>query len=165
VAEGFDVAIRLGALEDSQLVARKIAEHRRLICASADYLEARGEPKTPADLANHACLRFSSLAHHPEWRFKKGDRITSVQISGQLTADDAQTLVTAAVKGTGIVMCSDWLTSLERADARLRVVLPDWTVVGEGAVYVVRPPGRFTPSKTRAFVEWISAQLSKPPWS
>ena len=165
VAEGFDVAIRLGALEDSQLIVKKIAEHQRLICASPDYLETRGVPRTPADLANHSCLRFSRLARHPEWRFKKENRITSVQVSGPLTADDAQTLVTAAVKGTGIVMCSDWLTSQERADARLQVVLQDWTVVGEGAVYVVRPPGRFTPSKTRAFVEWISAQLSKPPWS
>lgn len=62
-------------------------------------------------------------------------------------------------------MCSDWLTSQERADARLKVVLQDWTVVGEGGLYVVRPPDRFTPSKTRAFVEWISGQLSKPPFS
>lgn len=165
VAEGFDIAIRLGALEDSQLIAKKIASHRRLICASPDYLKLRGVPKTPADLATHSCLRFSRLTRHPEWRFKKGGRTASVQVSGPLTADDAQTLVTAAVEGTGIVMCSDWLSSQERADGRLKPVLEDWTVVGEGAVHIVRPPGPFTPGKTRAFVTWISEQLSEPPWT
>jgi DNA-binding transcriptional LysR family regulator len=166
VAEGFDVAIRLGALEDSRLIARKIAEQRRLICASPTYLAARGTPRLPDDLRTHACLRFSRLTGHPEWRFKKADQVRSVEVSGPLTADDAQTLVTAALEGTGIVMCSDWLISRERADGRLTTILDDWSVEGEGAIYLVRPPGRFTPSKTRAFVDWISERLSQPtPWN
>jgi DNA-binding transcriptional LysR family regulator len=165
VAEGFDVAIRLGALEDSQLIAKKLAEHRRLICASPAYLKTRGVPRTPSDLENHECLRFSRLSSHPEWRFKKGDDVTSVHVSGLLTADDAQTLVTAALAGAGVVMCSDWLVSQELADGRLQVVLADWVIEGEGAVHVVRPPGRFMPSKTRAFIDWISEQLSRPPWA
>ena len=164
LAEGFDLAIRLGTLEDSRLVAKKLTTHRRLICASPGYLQKRGVPQVPSDLASHACLRFSRLASHPEWRFKKDGETTSVEVSGPLTADDAQTLVTAALSDAGIVMCSDWLSSRERADGRLKVVLRDWSVDGEGAIYVVRPPGRFTPSKTRAFVDWISEQLSQPPW-
>ena len=163
-AEGFDVAVRLGALDDSRLIARKLAHHRRLICASPNYLAARGVPRTPGDLKSHSCLRFSRLASHPEWRFKRGDQITSVEVSGPLTADDAQSLVEASIRGAGIVMCSDWLTSKERTDGRLRVVLQDWTIEGEGAIYVVRPPGRFTPSKTRAFVDWISAEFLHPAW-
>jgi DNA-binding transcriptional LysR family regulator len=164
LAEGFDLAIRLGALEDSRLIAKKLTAHRRLICASPGYLQRKGIPQVPGDLADHACLRFSRLATHPEWRFKRDGEIASVEVTGPLTADDAQTLVTAALSDAGIVMCSDWLSWRERADGRLKAVLQDWTVDGEGAIYVVRPPGRFTPSKTRAFVDWISEQLSAPPW-
>jgi DNA-binding transcriptional LysR family regulator len=88
-----------------------------------------------------------------------------VRVSGPLMANDAQTLVSAALRGAGIVMCSDWLSAPERADGRLKVLLQDWAVEGEGAIYVVRPPGRHTPSKTRAFVDWICDQFSQPPWS
>jgi hypothetical protein len=72
IAEGFDVAIRLGELGDSPLVAKRIASHRRLICAAPSYLAARGTPVTPDDLADHACLSFTRLASRPEWRFRKG---------------------------------------------------------------------------------------------
>jgi DNA-binding transcriptional LysR family regulator len=164
-AEGFDAAIRIGTLEDSQLVAKKLADHRRFICASPDYLMKNGAPDVPDDLRGHACLRFAHLASHPEWRFVKGRQSVAVRVSGPLMANDAQTLVSAALRGAGIVMCSDWLSAPERADGRLKVLLQDWAVEGEGAIYVVRPPGRHTPSKTRAFVDWICDQFSQPPWS
>lgn len=163
VAEGFDVAIRLGELKDNQFVAKKLATHRRLICAAPSYLATHGTPRTPNDLANHACLSFSRLAGHPEWRFRQGDRVSAVHVSGPLTADDAQSLVTAALAGVGIVMCSDWLAAHERSSG-LVPILTDWSVEGEGNVHLVRPSARFTAAKTRSFVDWISDKLKQPPW-
>ncbi len=165
VAEGFDVAIRLGELQDSRLIAKKLAVHRRLICAAPSYLALHGFPATPEDLCNHACLGFSRLAGHPEWRFRQGDRVSTVRVSGPLTSDDAQSLVTAALAGTGIVMCSDWLAAPERAAGRLEPILTDWTVEGEGSVHLVRPSARFTAGKTSSLVDWISERLKQPPWN
>jgi DNA-binding transcriptional LysR family regulator len=164
IAEGFDAAIRLGELSDSRLVTKKLTSHRRLICAAPSYLKAHGVPATPSDLTNHRCLSFFRLAGHPEWRFRKGERVSAVQVQGPLTADDAQSLVTAALGGTGIVMCSDWLAVSERATGRLVPLLTDWAVEGEGNIYLVRPSARFTAGKTRRFLEWIAEKLRRPPW-
>jgi DNA-binding transcriptional LysR family regulator len=159
----FDVAIRLGELEDNQLVVKKLATHRRLICATPSYLETHGTPRTPHELTKHACLTFSLLAGHPEWRFRQRSRVSAVRVAGPLTADDAQSLVTAALAGLGIVMCSDWLAAHERS-AGLVPILTDWSVEGEGNVHLIRPSARFTAAKTRSFVDWISEKLKQPPW-
>jgi DNA-binding transcriptional LysR family regulator len=164
VAEGFDVAIRLGQLQDTRVIAKKLAAHRRLICAAPSYLATQGTPQVPADLGKHACLSFSRLAGHPEWRFRQGDKVSAVRVSGPLTADDNQSLVTAALAGMGIVMCSDWLAAPERAAGHLKPVLTDWSVEGEGSIHVVRPSARLTAAKTRSFVDWISERLKQPPW-
>jgi DNA-binding transcriptional LysR family regulator len=164
LAEGFDVAVRLGELRDSRLVAKKLAPHRRLILAAPAYVAAHGAPADPGDLRSHACLAHSGLAGHPDWRFRQGNVASVVRVRGPLVANDAQSLLTAALAGTGIAMCSDWLAGRELAEGRLERLLSDWSVDGEGNVYVVRPAGRFTPGKTRCFVDWISEQLETPPW-
>lgn len=74
IAEGYDAAIRVGELGDSRLIARKLSEHQRILCASPDYLARCGQPATPAELTEHDCLRFSGLATFPEWRLHKGSR-------------------------------------------------------------------------------------------
>ena len=164
VADGYDVAIRVGDLPDSGLVARKLANQYRLICAAPSYLAARGTPMTPADLGMHDCMQFTRLRSFPEWRFRQGNRIESVKVSGPLFADDAESLIPAAVASHGLILSSEWLVGPELADGRLVQVLPDWTVDGEGAIYLVRPSTRFTAGKTRAFADWISNRLSSPPW-
>jgi DNA-binding transcriptional LysR family regulator len=165
LAEGFDIAIRIGQLQDSRLITKTLASHQRLICAAPSYLASHGSPVTPGDLREHACLSFSHLAGHPEWRFRQGDRVSSVRVSGPLVSDDAQSLVVAATAGTGVVMCSDWLTAQERASGGLKPLLTDWTVEGEGGIHLVRPSGRFTPGKTRSFIDWIVERLEAPPWN
>jgi DNA-binding transcriptional LysR family regulator len=164
LAEGFDIAIRIGQLQDSRLITKKLASHQRLICAAPSYLAVHGSPMAPGDLRDHACLSFSHLAGHPEWRFRKGDRISSVRVNGPLVSDDTQSLVVAATSGSGVVMCSDWLTARERASGSLKPLLTDWTVEGEGGIHLVRPSGRFTPGKTRSFIDWIVERLEEPPW-
>ncbi|HEY7370535.1 MAG TPA: LysR family transcriptional regulator [Polyangia bacterium] len=166
VGEGFDAAIRLGALGASNLVARKLAPRRRLLCAAPAYVARHGRPSAPAELEAHACLAFSGYASHPYWRLTnaKGQR-ASVRARGPLVADDAEALVEAAVRGAGVVMCSDWLVGRQLRDGRLVSILDAWNIDDEGAIYAVVASKRLLPAKTRAFVSWIAAQLAPvPPW-
>jgi DNA-binding transcriptional LysR family regulator len=165
VAESFDVAVRIGTLTDSRLVARRLAPSRRLLCASPAYLQAHGTPVRPADLAQHACLGFSRLASHPLWHLRDGDKATAIRIAGPLVTNDAQSLVQAAVSGAGIAMVSDWLAGPELCSGRLVPVLPDHPVENNETVYLVHPSARLVPGKTRAFAEWVTAQLDPRPWS
>lgn len=164
VAESFDVAVRIGTLTDSRLVARRLAPSRRLLCASPAYLQAHGTPVRPADLAQHACLGFSRLASHPLWLLRDGDKATAIRIAGPLVTDDAQSLVQAAASGTGIAMVSDWLVGPELCSGRLVPVLRDHPVESNEAIYLVHPSARLVPAKTRAFADWISGMLGTRPW-
>lgn len=164
VAESFDVAIRVGALTDSRLVARRLAPSRRMLCASPAYLQAHGAPAHPSDLAAHACLGFSRLASHPLWHLRDGDKTTAIRIAGPLVTDDAQCLVQAAVAGGGIAMVSDWLAGPELSSGRLVPVLPDHPVQSNETVYLVHPSTRLVPAKTRAFGDWIMGALGASPW-
>lgn len=169
VAEGVDLAIRIGHLPDSSLVARRLGGERRLVCAAPSYLLRRGHPAMPADLAAHDSLLFALFDSPREWHFVRGGERVRVHVSGPLLTDNVDSLVHAAIAGKGILMCSEWLVGRELADGRLVGVLPDWTVGtgsrGEVAIHLLRPAGRFIPGKTRAFADWIVAKLSPPPWN
>lgn len=164
VAESFDVAVRIGSLADSRLVARRLAASQRLLCASPAYLERHGAPSTPGDLAQHACLQFSRLSSPALWRLRDGDKPTEIRITGPMLTDDAASLLQAAVSGTGIAMVSDWLAGPELSTGRLAPVLPDYPVENTEAIYVVHPSARLTPAKTRAFIDWLVAKLASRPW-
>lgn len=166
VAEGADLAIRLGELADSQLVARRIAPRRRLLCAAPAFLERNREPGRPEDLARLPCLAFTGLASHPNWTFAnaQGESVT-VRADGPLVSDDAQALVHAAVRGLGIMLSTDWLVGRELAAGTLVPVLTSWLPRDEGAIYAVAPSNRLVPAKTRAFIDWIASLYSPmPPW-
>ncbi|WP_376703749.1 LysR family transcriptional regulator [Mesorhizobium sp. ISC25] len=166
VAENFDVAVRLGALEDSRLVARKVATRRRLLCAAPSYLARRGTPTAPEALLEHSCLGFSGFQTFPAWEMTDSTgRHVSIEVSGPLVTDDAEVLVEAAVQGVGLMMSTDWLVGRELADGRLVPVLEDWTLADEGAVYVVMPSAKGQAAKTRAFADWIGERFAPvPPW-
>ncbi|MER9062078.1 LysR family transcriptional regulator [Mesorhizobium sp. M0698] len=166
VAENFDVAVRLGALQDSRLVARKVATRRRLLCAAPSYLARRGTPTAPEALLEHSCLGFSGFQTFPAWEMTDSSgRRVSIEVSGPLVTDDAEVLVEAAVQGVGLMMSTDWLVGRELADGRLVPVLEDWTLADEGAVYVVMPSAKGQAAKTRAFADWIGKRFAPvPPW-
>ncbi|WP_414447428.1 LysR family transcriptional regulator [Burkholderia sp. 22PA0099] len=165
IGERFDLAIRLGELPDSRLVARKVAERRRLICASPDFIARHPAIQTPHDLADYPCLCFTGRHDPYRWNFiKPGGGTLGVTVSGPLASDDAELLVEAAVGGLGILYTSDWYASRELASGRLVEILPDWALLDRGAVYVVTPAAAGTPSKTRAFSNWITEKLAAPPW-
>ena len=166
IGEGFDAAVRVGVLSDSSLVARKIAERRRLLCASPAYLRRHGTPSRPEDLRSHACLAFTGFSFHPDWTFsdRQGQRVT-LRIQGPLVSDDAEALVAASVSGLGIMMCTDWLVGRELADRTLVPILSEWILEDEAGVYAVVPSRGLQPAKTRAFVDWIASRYAPaPPW-
>lgn len=155
VAEGFDVAVRIGDLADSRLIARKLVPGSRLLCASPDYIAERGMPEHPSDLARHDCIGFSRLASHPVWHFGDNGKTVAVRISGRLVTDDATSLIQAAIAGVGIAMVSDWLAGPELKSDRLVPVLAAYPLVTQEAIYLVHPSAKLVPAKTRAFVEWL----------
>jgi DNA-binding transcriptional LysR family regulator len=166
ISEGVDAAIRVGKLEDNRLVAKKLSEHRRFLCASVSYIKRFGLPRMPRDLATHNCLGFTGLKSYPNWRLSRRGRSETIATNGSLISNDSETLLAAARAGVGILGAGDWLMSRDLASGTLVRILPDWTLDAEGGVYLVRPSAGLTPAKTKAFVDWISGKFaSGPPWS
>lgn len=164
IAEGFDVGVRIGELQDSRLIVRRITTTRRLICAAPAYLAAHPAPREPDDLTRHECVCFTRLSTHPVWHLHRNGKHRAIKVSGRLEMDDAQAVVQAALAGQGLVMAADWLVQRELAEGRLVEVLPDWEVRGETGVNVVRASVKHEPAKTRAFVEWIADGFVDSPW-
>jgi DNA-binding transcriptional LysR family regulator len=164
VAEGFDVAIRVGELKDSALTARRIASYRYALLAAPVYLKQHGEPKSPAELADHACLGFTSHESWPDWPLKKNGSRRTVRPAGPLISDNSELVLLAAIQGSGIALLPDWLAGPAMRDGRLVEVLPGWAGKDDSGIYAIMPPGRLVPSKTRSFVDEIAQSIEKA-WS
>lgn len=161
VGEGYDVAVRLGKLADSSLVARKVATVRRGLVASADYLKRHGSPQHPHELAGHRCLGFAGIQRGLAWVLRKARQRIEVPIPAVVVADDAETLMTAAAEGAGITVATDWLLEKHPLRKKLVPVLEGWDVGEESAIHIVTPSVRFLPAKTRAFVDMAIASLRR----
>ena len=159
IEEGFDVAVRLGALSDSGLVARRIGEWQRYLYASPGYLKRWGKPKSPSDLSQHRYLAFAGPECPAAWTFTRERERMKLAIPAVMTSDDATSLVIAAEADLGLVVATDWLVHDQLARGTLVPVLPEWSVGASGGVHVVFSSSRLLPGKTRAFVDWISEQL------
>ncbi|WP_067649269.1 LysR family transcriptional regulator [Dokdonella koreensis] len=166
VSEGFDLAIRIGALEDSRLVARRIAANRRVLCAAPAYLARRGRPRTPQALGEHECLLlFGSGGRQDSWRFgtPEGGE-TVVRVQGRFESNFGELLRDAAVAGEGIAVHSLWHVADDLRAGRLEVVLPDYPIAAT-AISAVMPQRRLVPPRVRAFVDFLSAEFGEhPPW-
>jgi DNA-binding transcriptional LysR family regulator len=160
--EGIDVALRIGPLEDSGLIARKLDDIQLVVCAAPDYLRRRGEPATPDDLIVHDCLGFGDLPGVAEWSFQDGAARRAVRISTRLCANDLDALVRAALAGVGLVRVPSWQVAHFLADGRLRIVLEAYG----------RPPAplsiltlrnRLRLPKVRSFVDFLQRRWMHPP--
>lgn len=154
VEEGFDVAIRITRQPAPNLIARKLADARLLLCAAPDYLARAGTPAAPADLARHACLAYSYWSGGDEWTLQGPAGEATVRIDGGLRANNGDVLREAALAGMGIVLQPDFVVGADLAASRLRQVLPDWQVppVGIHAVYASR--SHLAP-KLRSFIDFL----------
>ncbi|WKB55142.1 LysR family transcriptional regulator [Eleftheria terrae] len=166
VSEGFDLAIRIGTLHDSALVARKLADNRRVLCASPDYLRRRGLPRTPAELLQHDCLVLAGRQGRRDlWRLKnrKGEE-TALRVTGRLECNQGELLRDAALAGLGIAMHSTWHVCDDLRQGRLQVVLPQHRIEDSG-IHAVMPQRRLVPPRVRAFVDFLAQRLGGvPPW-
>ncbi len=166
VSEGFDLAIRIGALDDSRLVARRIAPNRRVLCASPDYLRRRGRPRTPGELADHDCLLlFGSGGRQDVWRLgtPTGGEV-AVRVQGRFESNFGEVLRDASLAGEGIVIHSLWHVADDLRAGRLEVLLPDYPLATT-AISAVMPQRRLVPPRVRAFTEFLIEEFGDdPPW-
>lgn len=168
IGERFDLAIRLAELSDSRLIARKVGNRRRLLCASPGYLDSREPIDHPDHLACHSCLVFTGRRDPLRWTFidraKDGADEVSVTVRPRIASDEAEILFEAALAGMGILQTSDWHAGPALARGDLVEVLDRWAIPHSGGMYVVTPRSGGMPNKTRAFSDWIADALSPPPW-
>jgi DNA-binding transcriptional LysR family regulator len=158
IAEGFDCAIRVGYLPDSNLMARRVGPITGKLVASPAYIAAHGAPETPEDLAHHEAL----LQGTESWQLTADDRIITVQPQGRFKADNGVVLTAAAVAGLGIAWLPDCLTFRHRSSGALVQVLPDHAPPPAGA-YVVRPPGLHPARKIRVLTDMLVEHFETNP--
>ncbi|MEX2520687.1 MAG: LysR family transcriptional regulator [Paracoccaceae bacterium] len=166
VAEGYDLAIRIGDLPDSTLKARKLAETSVKLLASPAYIAARGEPETIEALSEHELLQYSNLASGHFWRLKAANGMEHpVRIGGRLTVNNGDALACAARDGLGIVLSPHFIVADMLAAGELVEILPRHRPDPIG-IWAVYPAGRFTQPKLRVFIDHLSDSLKGkgPEW-
>lgn len=156
--EGLETAIRIGRLEDSSLVARRLLPYRSTICASPDYLAREGRPRTPADLARHNCLGFLYWDRRKRWRLLSASGETRVKAQGNFTANQGQALRMAALAGIGIIMQPEILVADDLAAGRLVRVLPRHAPP-ERPMHLVWLPERRPSPRLRSFIDLIAERF------
>lgn len=165
VEEGFDVAVRIGRLQDSNLIARKIAPCRQVLCASPAYLAQRGEPERPEDLLEHSCILYSLLSAPREWRLEGPEgELHTVPINGSIQSNNGLVNRAAALAGAGIVLLPTFYLGEQLRSGTLKPVLCKFKPQ-ELAVYAVYPERRNLMPKVRAFVDFLATTFGpQPPW-
>ena len=165
VEEGVDVAVRIGALTDSSLVARKLSSTRVLVCAAPAYLAEHGEPETPEDLTAHDCLLYSYLSTANVWRFTAPDgREVPVAVNGSFRINNGIVLGEAAAAGHGILLTPSFYVASLLRDGRLRRILSGYRLPELG-IHAVHPQRSHVPPKVRAFIDFLAKRFGrKPEW-
>ncbi len=164
VEEGFDVAVRIGHLSDSSLVARRLAAVRMVTCAAPDYLASKGAPSALEDLASHEAILDTNAREATVWRFGRGAEAQDVRVHGRLRFNGAEACVEAAVKGFGILRTPAFAAAEELRAGRLTPVLCHFEPE-EIYVHAVYPHARHLAAKVRAFVDFLAARYAgEPEW-
>lgn len=160
VGEGYDLAVRIGELDDSSFVARRLAPNHRLLVAAPGYLAERGAPATIAALSGHALLSHNT----DTWRLEGPDGAQTVRLHGPLKTNSSEVIREATLAGIGISLRSTWDVGPELKDGRLQVVLPQWRASRRVGVHAVYPTRRFLPQKVRVFIDWLAALYGPVPY-
>jgi DNA-binding transcriptional LysR family regulator len=162
VGEGFDLAIRIGALADSSLVVRRLAPNHRFLCAAPAYLERHGTPQRLSDLDAHVCL---AAAHQDPWRLEGPNGEVAVHASAAVQTNSSEVVRELCLSGVGIALRSTWDVGPELSSGRLKVVLPEFRGSRHVAVHAVYPSRRFLPAKVRLFIDYLAGLYGpKPYW-
>jgi DNA-binding transcriptional LysR family regulator len=167
VEEGADLAVRAGALPDTSLVARKICDIERVICASPAYLKKNGAPRTPDDLVRHNCLHIGGHPQLRRWPFddpQAQDSVRFVEPRGNVVANNAESVLQLALLGVGIIRLGDMLVGEHLRAGRLVAVLTELHHVDPVPLYALYPQARLRSSKVAAMVDFLLEHFSHAPW-
>ena len=154
VAEGYDLAVRMGALAGNTLVARKVLPRRIIVCGSPAYLAQHGRPKKPEELRQHNCLTLPDM----DWRFAYPDAIRTIKVRGSWVSDSGRALVAAAVRGIGLVRFTEYYMHNELASGELEVVLESFEVQ-DAATWIVYPDRHHLPTRVRLLIDFLIERL------
>ena len=160
VREGFDVAIRgSDSLEDSSLIARKLAVMPHVVCAAPSYFEAHGKPGKPSDLKALNCIRFSLSGHADTWEFKKGERVERITVDPRYSVGSSLAVRDALRAGFGVSLMPYPYVEADLKEGRLQPALEDWNTV-ETTLYAVYPSRQHLAPKIRAFLAFLMREFS-----
>ena len=157
---GFDLAIRVGRLEDSTAFSRRIAETGWVVCASPQYLARHGTPVTPADLDRHNCLNFSIHTHRLPWVLESDGRTLQPDVRGNVTSNQAEALRLLALQGLGLIRVSDLVVAADLAAGTLVPVLADHAPVRKDPIWAVMPRQERVGTRVRVFVDYLADGLA-----
>lgn len=157
--EGFDLAIRIGELKDSTLVARQLASVDRVVVCSQGYADEHGVPDVPRDLQHHDCLVYTNALPTEQWRFWGHDQWESIRVSGRFAGNNAEMLRDAALKGLGIAALPEFVVSDEVHQGGLVPLLRNFPL-RSSALYAVYPPARQVSAKVRAVIDFLAEYFS-----
>ncbi|WP_144153687.1 LysR family transcriptional regulator [Paraburkholderia sp. BCC1885] len=158
---GMDLALRIGALKDSTLVAKRLAVNRRVICCAPSYLAERGVPHHPADLAQHECV---ILADQTTWAFETPSGRLDVRVGGRLATDNGEVIRDALLAGFGIALKSTWDVAPYLRSGQLVTILDSYPLAETVAIWAVYPSRAFVPPKTLAMIEFLAGHFGDPPY-
>jgi len=162
VEEGVDVAVRIGRLGDSNLVARRLGSTRRVLVATPGYLAAHGTPERPEDLARHSCLLYAYLSSGNEWTFQGPEGEIRVRVQGNFKANNGEVIRQALLADVGVAMSPDWLIHDKLESGEVVTLLPEFSPppLDINAVY---PSGRHVSTKVRTFLEFLQNEFKAIP--
>lgn len=160
--EGVDVTIRIATLEDSSLVARKLAMARRVMVASPAYLETHGAPSSPDELVDHRCLNYGHSTVLQKWHLTVDQQSLTVPIESVLCSNNGDVLRAAAVSDQGIALLPTFLVGPDIQAGRLRVLLPDYPP-SELGIYALYAPNRYLAAKVRLFIDFLVGRFGPHP--
>ncbi len=164
VAEGLDLAIRLGEQPDSSLIARRLASSPRVVCGAPSYFEKHGSPVSPSDLRHHNCLVNWGSEPHDYWRFTDPDgQSITVRVAGNLQANTADPLRLAAIHGLGLVVLPTYIVGQDLSKSRLITVLSEYELPSMD-IYAVYPHRRHLSAKVRTFLDFLAERLHPVPY-
>lgn len=163
IEEGFDLAVRIGELDDSTYLARKVGSADMQLYASPEFLKNQGEPKSCADLSKFECIRFTGAEEPSQWHLKGPRGAMTVQVSGRVFSNNMAFIRDLALSGKGIALMPYFLCEEDLKSGTLKMVLKDWVHVS-GPIHVVYPGQRFLLPKVRAFVEHLTRSCANVQW-
>jgi len=156
IEEGIDCAIRMGELEDSNLVARKLGYFNNVLCASPQYLARHGTPTTIDELRQHRCINYvyPTSGRPYQWQFDTPDGRMALDVDAHLLINDGESVIQAAIAGLGIIQAPHWLLACALGSGQLQVIMQDTISIGS-PVWIVYPQKKHLSARVQAFIEWV----------